>query len=78
MMSAVEEVVFDRLREVEDDTLRNELNLLGHERECAIRYGHINSSVEGIRKDMRSAATTVGTIMLAILAFLIKLVFFSV
>lgn len=75
--------VFARLNAVEQETLSNKLNLAGHERECAIRYGHINESVagmkenvNGIRKDMRTVAYAGAGIGLAVLAFLVKLVFF--
>lgn len=66
----------DRIRELEDRALRNTLGLQSHERECAIRYEHITDSVSGIRHDLRVAATSGAGIMLAVLAFLIKLVFF--
>ncbi len=76
-MSSVPDDIWERLRDVEDETLRNQLGLTAHERECAIRYGHINASVAGLRSDFRNVAVAgVGTGM-AILAFLVKLVFFS-
>jgi hypothetical protein len=68
--------VFDRLRQVEDQSLTNTLKLAGHEKECAIRYGHITESVTGIRSDMRQAVVGGITLMLAVLGFLVKLVFF--
>ncbi len=77
MMSAAADEIFERLRDVEDESLRNQLGLTAHERECAIRYGHINESVMGIQKDFRRVATAGASIMLAVLAFLVKLVFFA-
>jgi hypothetical protein len=77
MMSTAASEVFDRLRGVEDESLRNQLKLVGHERECAIRYEHINTSVSGIREDLRKAATAGMAILMTVLGFLIKLVFFS-
>lgn len=76
-MGEVSDAIFDRLRDVEDESLSNQLKLAGHERECAIRYTHINESVESIRKDVKNAATAGAALMLAALAFLVKLVFFS-
>lgn len=74
-MESAEEL-FERMRATEDKALRNELGLASHERECAIRYGHINESVTGIRRDMRQVATAGAGVMLAVLGFLVKLVFF--
>jgi hypothetical protein len=76
-MAATYEGFDERLREVELESNTNKGRLAGHERECAIRYGHINENVAGIRRDLRQAASVVATIMLAVLGFLIKLVFFS-
>lgn len=75
-MAAVPDQVYDRMRAAEDRVLRNELNLMSHEKECAIRYGHINESMSGLQRDLRTAATAAAGIMLAVLGFLIKLVFF--
>ncbi len=75
MESATDEL-FERMRATEDKALRNELGLASHERECAIRYGHINESVNGVRRDFRNVATAGAGIMIAVLGFLIKLVFF--
>jgi hypothetical protein len=77
MMTEISDAMFDRLRDVEDESLSNTLKLAGHERECAIRYTHINVSIEGIRGDIRKAAFAGVGFMLAALAFLIKLVYFS-
>lgn len=68
--------MYSRLRATEDKALRNELGLVSHEKECAIRYGHINESVSSIRADLRKAAW--GGVMIGVtaLSFLIKLVFF--
>ncbi len=77
MMSAVPDDIYNRLRDVEDESLSNTLKLAGHERECAIRYTHINESVTGIQKDIRHAVAVCGSLLLATLAFLVKLVFFA-
>lgn len=68
--------MFERLRVTEDKALRNELNLASHERECAIRYGHINEGMSKIQHDFRAVATAGAGVMLTVLGFLIKLVFF--
>ncbi len=75
--------VYQRLRKVEDDSLTNRLNLSTHEKECALRQGYIkmelettNATVHGIRSDMRKVASIGAGIALAVLGFLIKLVFF--
>lgn len=82
-MAAVPEDLYERVRSTEDQGLRNELGLKAHEKECAIRYGHINDTMagmktvsEGIQRDLRTAATAGAGVMLAVLGFLIKLVFF--
>ncbi len=75
--------VYRRLRKVEDDSLTNRLNLSTHEKECALRQGYIkaeleatNSTMDGMRGDMRKVASIGAGIGLAVLGFLIKLVFF--
>lgn len=76
--------VHERLREAEDQGLRNQLGLASHEKECSIRYGHINDtmtgmhrSVAGVRRDFKNAALALTGILLTVLGFLLKLVFFS-
>lgn len=74
----------DELAAVKEKSLRNELGLQSHEKECAIRYGHINDtmtgvhrSVAGVRRDVKNASMALTGILLTVLAFLLKLVFFS-
>ncbi len=76
MSTAAAEHLFDRLRDAENAALRNTLGLAAHEKECAIRYGHINENVAGIRKDLRTAAWAGISAMITVLGFLVKLVFF--
>lgn len=66
-----------RLREAEEGGLRNQLGLESHERECAIRYGHINDTMAGVRRDMRATLAGGIAIGITVLGFLIKLVFFK-
>ncbi len=55
-MSSASNEVFDRLRDVEKNNLRNELAIGSHEKECALRYQHINSTMGAIKRDIRWAA----------------------
>jgi hypothetical protein len=53
------------------------MGLQSHEKECAIRYGHINENLENINRNFRQVAFAGSGVMLAVLGFLIKLTFFS-
>lgn len=82
-MSTEAHEMFERLRTAEDVGLRNTLGLAAHEKECSIRYGHINEtmssmhrSVSGVRRDFRNAAVALIGLLVGVLGFLIKLVFF--
>lgn len=64
--------------------LRNELGLASHEKECAIRYGHINDTmtgmhrnVAGMRRDVRNAALALIGLLLTVLGFLLKYTVFK-
>lgn len=83
-MSAVPEAVFNRLRDAEDKALRNELNLAGHEKECAIRYGHINASIAEMNENnarMLRVLLAIGgsgvLIGITVIGFLVKLTVFG-
>ena len=69
--------IFDRMRELGEQSLRNQLGLVSHEKECAIRYEHINASVRAMRGDMKRVATGGFSIGILVIAFLVKVVFFS-
>jgi hypothetical protein len=82
-MESATDALFERMRATEDKALRNELGLVSHERECAIRYSHINENLAGmsagmatINRNMRNFATAGAGILLTALGFLIKIVFF--
>lgn len=76
-MSVIPEHLFDRLRDAEDASLRNSLGLAAHERECTIRYGHINENLAAIRKDFRNVAIAAAGCALTIIAFFVKITFFD-
>ena len=83
-MSAAPEVLFDRMRVAEDKALRNELNLAAHEKECAIRYGHINETMSMLNKTnerMLRVLLAVGSsgvlIGVTVVGFLLKLTVFK-
>jgi hypothetical protein len=77
--------------ELSERVLRNELGLQSHEKECALRYGHINetmtgmhrsvsgvrSDVTGIRREIRTGIYSLVALLVAALAFLIKLTVFK-
>jgi hypothetical protein len=70
--------------EISERVLRNELGLASHEKECALRYGHINEtmtgmhrSVSGVRREIRTGIYSLVALLLAALAFLIKLTVFK-
>ncbi len=72
------------MRSNEERALRNEIGLQAHEKECSIRYGHINDtmigmhrSVAGVRRDFRNVGVALITLLLTILGFLIKYVVFK-
>lgn len=66
----------ERMRHIEDRTTRNELKLQGHEDTCALRYRHLDESLNAVARNQRAAAIAGASIGLAVLGFLIKLVFF--
>jgi hypothetical protein len=49
LMSATIYEFEQRLRDTEDRSLENRMNLGAHEKECAIRYTQINDSIASIK-----------------------------
>lgn len=72
--------LYARVREAEHGVLTTRLGLASHERECGIRYGHINTSIQNINSSvdsMKNILLWVGGALLAGMAgILVKLVFF--
>ena len=65
--------MFQRLRAAEDVGMRNTLGLNAHEKECALRYVHINDSITR----MTNILLWLGATVLAGMAgILVKLQFF--
>jgi len=74
LMAATTNEVYDRLRKVEDLSLRNHLGLKSHENECAIRYEALWREVRGTGRILRWAATT---LLIGMAGILTKLLFFT-
>ncbi len=68
--------LFHRVQAAEQSNLRNELGLGSHEKECAIRYGHINQTMGAIKRDMRLAIVALIATLASVAGLLIKLLFF--
>jgi hypothetical protein len=68
--------LFQRMQVAEQNNLRNSLGLQSHEKECAIRYGHINQTMRAIKRDMRLGILALIGTLASVAGLLIKLVFF--
>lgn len=73
-MASTSNEIYDRLRDVEDASLRNTLGLQSHEKECAIRYAGIQESVTGIKNVLMWVG---GALLVGMAGVLVRLVFFS-
>ncbi len=72
-MSTAAEEIYERLREVEDTSLRNKLGLSSHEKECALRYEALWNEVRATNLTIRWAGST---LLIGTLGILTKILFF--